>query len=87
MINQPQQQVAEYLLEENRVLREQIGSRRIRFNDDQRRRLDHGELVTLPSLHEGDEWTRFEAARRAMSEKFGNSQPAPRYGIRMRRSA
>jgi hypothetical protein len=31
--------VVEYLLEENRVLREQIGSRRMRFNDDQRRRL------------------------------------------------
>jgi putative transposase len=26
-------------LEENRVLREQIGSRRMRFNDEQRRRL------------------------------------------------
>jgi putative transposase len=38
-MNQPQQQVVEYLLEENRVLREQIGSRRMRFNDDQRRRL------------------------------------------------
>ena len=25
--------------------------------------LDQGELVTLPSLHDGDEWTRFEAAR------------------------
>src|SRR5215471_4475045 len=38
-MNQHQQQVVEYLLEENRVLREQIGSRRMRFNDDQRRRL------------------------------------------------
>src|SRR6266508_1569854 len=38
-MNQRQQQVVEYLLEENRVLREQIGSRRMRFNDDQRRRL------------------------------------------------
>src|SRR5207342_2544233 len=38
-MNQHQQQVIEYLLEENRVLREQIGSRRMRFNDDQRRRL------------------------------------------------
>ena len=38
-MNQQQQQVIEYLLEENRVLREQIGSRRVRFNDDQRRRL------------------------------------------------
>ena len=38
-MNQRQQQVIEYLIEENRVLREQIGSRRIRFNDDQRCRL------------------------------------------------
>src|SRR6476620_4997716 len=38
-MNQHQQQVIEYLLEENRVFREQIGSRRMRFNDDQRRRL------------------------------------------------
>ena len=38
-MNQHQQQVVDYLLEENRVLREQIGSRRMRFNDDQRRRL------------------------------------------------
>jgi putative transposase len=38
-MNQHQQHIVEYLLEENRVLREQIGSRRIRFNDDQRRRL------------------------------------------------
>src|SRR3954466_14762166 len=29
----------EYLREENRVLREQLGERRVRFNDDQRRRL------------------------------------------------
>jgi short-subunit dehydrogenase len=43
--------------------------------------LDQGELVTLPSLHDGDEWTRFEAARRAISQRFGNSVPAPRYGI------
>jgi hypothetical protein len=38
-INQRQQQVIEYLVEENRVLREQIGNRRMRFSDDQRRRL------------------------------------------------
>src|SRR5437773_2336198 len=38
-MNQHQQQVVEYLLEANRVLREQIGSRRMRFDDDQRRRL------------------------------------------------
>src|SRR4026208_1598673 len=38
-MNQHQQQVIEYLMEENRVLREQRGTRRTRFNDDQRRRL------------------------------------------------
>ncbi len=30
---------SEYLREENRVLREQLGQRRLRFNDEQRRRL------------------------------------------------
>jgi hypothetical protein len=38
-MNQRQQQMIEYLREENRVLREQLGERRLRFNDDQRRRL------------------------------------------------
>src|SRR5262249_60286791 len=49
--------------------------------------LDQGELVTIPPLQDGDEWTRFEAARRALSEKFGNSQPAPRYRISVPRPA
>ena len=34
-----QQQVIDYLREENRVLREKIGKKRVRLNDDQRRRL------------------------------------------------
>ena len=38
-MNQHQQHVIHYLMEENRVLREQIGSRRLRFTEDQRRRL------------------------------------------------
>ena len=38
-LNQPQPDVLDYLQEENRVLREQIGGRRLRLNDDQRRRL------------------------------------------------
>ena len=38
-MNQRQLQVIEYLREENRVLREQLGDRRIRFTDGQRRRL------------------------------------------------
>ena len=43
--------------------------------------LDKGELVTPPSLPDGDEWTRFEAARRTMSEHFFHSTPAPRYSV------
>jgi hypothetical protein len=38
-MNQQQQQAIGYLREENRVLREQLGGRRLRFTDDQRRRL------------------------------------------------
>src|SRR6267142_2793969 len=38
-MNQHQQHVVEYLIEENRVLREQMGNRRMRFSDNQRRRL------------------------------------------------
>ena len=38
-MNQRQQQAINYLREENRVLREQLGGRRLRFSDDQRRRL------------------------------------------------
>jgi hypothetical protein len=38
-MNQRQLQVIDYLREENRVLREQLGGRRVRLDDDQRRRL------------------------------------------------
>lgn len=38
-MNQQQQFAIDYLREENRVLREQLGHRRLRFSDDQRRRL------------------------------------------------
>jgi putative transposase len=38
-MNREQQQVIEYLREENRILRAHIGTRRLRFDDDQRRRL------------------------------------------------
>ena len=38
-MNQRQLQVIDYLREENRVLREQLGGRRMRLHDDQRRRL------------------------------------------------
>ena len=38
-MNRRQRQVIDYLREENRVLREQLGDRRLRLNDEQRRRL------------------------------------------------
>jgi uncharacterized protein len=41
--------------------------------------LDQGEVVTTPPLQDADDWTRFEAARRALAPKFANSAPAPRY--------
>ena len=37
-LNQQQQDIINYLQEENRVFREQLGDRRLRLNDDQRRR-------------------------------------------------
>jgi putative transposase len=38
-VNRRQLETVEFLQEENRVLREQLGGRRLRFTDDQRRRL------------------------------------------------
>jgi hypothetical protein len=38
-MNEQQLELINYLREENRVLREQLGGKRLRFNDDQRRRL------------------------------------------------
>ena len=38
-MNQRQLRMVKYLREENRVLRQQLGDRRVRFNNDQRRRL------------------------------------------------
>jgi hypothetical protein len=38
-INEHQQAIIDYLREENRVLKEQLGGTRLHLNDDQRRRL------------------------------------------------
>ena len=38
-VNRHQSQAIDYLVEENRVLKEQLGSKRLRLTDDQRRRL------------------------------------------------
>ena len=39
VVNRHQANVIDYLVEENRVLKEQLGGRRLRLTDDQRRRL------------------------------------------------
>ena len=62
-----------YLLAELTVLRES--------------RVETSSRSYSSGLHDGDQWTRFEAARRAISQRFGNSRPAPRYEIPMWRSA
>jgi short-subunit dehydrogenase len=40
---------------------------------------DRRELVTIPSLHAGEKWEAYEAARRTMSRDPSNDAPAPRY--------
>ena len=38
-LNRHQQDVIDYLIEENRVFKDQLGGQRLQFTDDQRRRL------------------------------------------------
>lgn len=44
--------------------------------------LDSGEIITIPGLHDGDAWSRWEADRLELSKKFGNAKPASRYGVK-----
>ncbi|MCA8316083.1 SDR family oxidoreductase [Burkholderia multivorans] len=37
------------------------------------------EIVTIPSLHAGEAWDAYEAARRAMAPHLSSDTPAPRY--------
>ena len=43
--------------------------------------LDEGELVTIPGLQDGEDWTRWEEGRRALAPKFNNAKPSPRYAL------
>ncbi len=43
--------------------------------------LDQGEVVTIPSLADQNEWTSYEAARRAMSTHLSSATPAARYKV------
>jgi len=52
-LNQRQQDVIDYLQEENRVLRQHLEGKRLRFNDEQRRRLAvRAKKLGWPMLHE-----------------------------------
>ena len=52
-LRREQEAVIQYLKEENKVLREKLGTKRIRFNDSQRRRLARrGKLVGRRGLQE-----------------------------------
>ena len=41
--------------------------------------LANGEVVTIPGLHEGEQWDRYETLRQVLSGLFGNSTAAARY--------
>jgi hypothetical protein len=46
--------------------------------------LDQGELVTIPSLPNVNDWTACEKARRALTPNLSRRQPAARYGVAKR---
>ncbi|ANJ55588.1 SDR family oxidoreductase [Pseudomonas silesiensis] len=41
--------------------------------------LAQGEVVTIPGLHDGEQWDRYESQRITLAGLFGNSTAAPRY--------
>jgi hypothetical protein len=78
-LNQRQQDGIEYLQEENRVLREQLGGKRLRFNDDQRRRLAiRAKKLSWRLLHEVSTMvtpaTLLAWHRRLIAEKYDGSK-------------
>jgi transposase InsO family protein len=78
-LNQQQQEVIDYLQEENRVLREQLGGKRLRFNDDQRRRLAvRAKKLSWRMLHEVrtivTPATLLAWHRRLIAEKYDGSK-------------
>ena len=91
-VNRQQQEVIEYLQVENRVLREQLGGRRLRLTDDQRRRLavkgkalgrkvlgDIASIVTPDTILR---WYRELVARKYDgSKKRGSGRPPTKFDI------
>ena len=92
-LNQQQQDIIDYLREENKVLREQLGNRRLRLNDEQRRRLaarakklGHKVLAEVASIVTPDTlltWHRKLIARKYDgSQRCGPGRPPVREQIR-----
>jgi len=91
-LNRQQQDIVAYLTEENRVLREQLKGKRIRFTDDQRRRLAAkgkalgrkvlGEVCTLVTPETLLRWYRTLIARKYDgSAKRGLGRPRVKTSI------
>jgi short-subunit dehydrogenase len=40
---------------------------------------DQGEVVTIPPLQDGQEWTDYEALRQSLSQQFSHATPGSRY--------
>ena len=91
-ISRRQQDVIEYLQEENRILREQVGDRRLRFTDVQRRRLamkarklNRRDLLGLDPIVTPDtliRWCRNLVARKYDGSKLRRpGRPATSVGV------
>lgn len=79
IINDQQQRVIDYLKEENRILQEQLGSKRIRLINDQRRRLavlgkalGHKALSEICSIVTHDTIMRWH--RKLIASKYDGSK-------------
>lgn len=79
IINDQQQRVIDYLKEENQILREQLGSKRIRLTNDQRRRLavlgkalGHKVLSEICSIVNPDTIMRWH--RKLIASKYDGSK-------------
>ena len=78
-VNRAQQDVIDYLQEENRALRQQLGGKRIRFTDVQRRRLaerakklDRRKLNEIDTLVTPDRLLRWH--RELIAKKYDSSK-------------
>lgn len=78
-VNRKQQYVIDYLQEENRVLREQLGKKRLRFTNDQRlrlaakaKKLDRKKLMAIAKIVTPDTLLRWY--RNLIAKKYDGSK-------------